>query len=129
LVLDEYVRHYNEARPHRGLQLSPPIERPAAVIDGGGITRGDVLGGIVHEYDRAASLPTLACRTAVGGLVPSSRPQWRFHAFGADAPDRLRALDRAPHSCSDRSNSVGIEFLDPSGSAGVENGLTDVGTA
>jgi len=27
-VLDEYVRHYNEARPHRGLQLSQPIPCP-----------------------------------------------------------------------------------------------------
>ena len=27
-VLDEYVRHYNEARPHRGLKLAQPIPQP-----------------------------------------------------------------------------------------------------
>jgi transposase InsO family protein len=53
-VLDEYVRHYNRARPHRGLLLAQPIPHPVGVPDGGTITRRDVLGGIVHEYDRAA---------------------------------------------------------------------------
>jgi transposase InsO family protein len=53
-VLAEYVRHYNEARPHRGLQLSQPIARPVTAIGGEAITRRDVLGGIIHEYDRAA---------------------------------------------------------------------------
>src|ERR1035437_7971893 len=53
-VLAEYARHYNEARPHRGLQLSQPIARPVTAIGGEAITRRDVLGGIIHEYDRAA---------------------------------------------------------------------------
>jgi putative transposase len=53
-VLDDYVRHYNKARPHRGLQLSQPIERPVTAPRGGAITRRDILGGIIHEYDRAA---------------------------------------------------------------------------
>ena len=53
-VLDEYVRHYNQARPHRGLHLAQPISQAVSGRDGGAITRHDVLGGIVHEYDRAA---------------------------------------------------------------------------
>jgi transposase InsO family protein len=53
-VLDEYVRHYNEARPHRGLLLAQPVPRPVTAIGGGAITRRDVLDGIVHEYDWAA---------------------------------------------------------------------------
>jgi putative transposase len=54
-VLAEYIRHYNESRPHRGLQLVPPFPRPAtsATVDGK-VIRHDVLGGIVHEYERAA---------------------------------------------------------------------------
>ncbi len=52
-VLDEYVRHYNEARPHRGLQLSQPIPNPVTAISDD-IVRHDVLGGIIHECDRAA---------------------------------------------------------------------------
>ena len=53
-VLDEYLRHCNQARPHRGLQLAQPIPQPVSAPDGGAITRRDVLGGIVHEYDRVA---------------------------------------------------------------------------
>ena len=53
-VLDEYVRHYNEARPHRGLELAQPVPHPVSVPDGGAIIRRDVLGGIVHEYASAA---------------------------------------------------------------------------
>jgi len=54
-VLDEYVCHYNEARPHRGLDLDQPLPRPATSTTGDGkVIRHDVLGGIVHEYERAA---------------------------------------------------------------------------
>jgi transposase InsO family protein len=58
-VLTEYLRHYNTVRPHRGLDLQPP--RPAArltlVEPGTGessVRRVDVLGGLIHEYRRAA---------------------------------------------------------------------------
>jgi putative transposase len=58
-VLTEYLRHYNTVRPHRGLDLRPP--RPAArlrlVEPGAGessVQRADVLGGLIHEYRRAA---------------------------------------------------------------------------
>ncbi len=40
--------------PHRGLQLAQPIPHPVSAPDGGAITRRDVLGGTVHEYDRVA---------------------------------------------------------------------------
>ncbi len=55
-VLAEYVQHYNHARPHRGLHLGQPIPRcvPPPPIDDGAVTRRDVLGGIIHEYERAA---------------------------------------------------------------------------
>ena len=54
-VLAEYIRHYNEARPHRGLQLDQPLPRPAiSASSDGNVTRHDVLGGIIHEYERAA---------------------------------------------------------------------------
>jgi transposase InsO family protein len=55
-VLDEYVRHYNQARPHRGLYLGQPIPRslPLPPIDDGTVTRREILGGIIHEYERAA---------------------------------------------------------------------------
>ena len=54
IVLSEYIRHYNEARPHRGLQLTQPAPRPMVSHTDAKIIRRDVLGGIVHEYERAA---------------------------------------------------------------------------
>jgi hypothetical protein len=50
----EVVRHYNQARPHRGLQLADQISHPVGAPDGDAITRRDVVGGIVQEYDCAA---------------------------------------------------------------------------
>jgi transposase InsO family protein len=52
VVLSECLRHYNEARPHRGLQLDLPMPRRADHV--GPVRRHDVLGGVVHEYARAA---------------------------------------------------------------------------
>ena len=51
-VLAEYVRHYNVARPHRGLQLGTP--KPPRPALSGPVCRRDVLDGLVHEYSRAA---------------------------------------------------------------------------
>ncbi|MGH9104586.1 MAG: integrase core domain-containing protein [Acidimicrobiales bacterium] len=52
-ILAEYVEHYNRARPHRGLQLVPPLATGQA--DGTGtIHRHDILGGLIHEYELAA---------------------------------------------------------------------------
>ena len=53
LVLSDYVRHYNQARPHRGLDLAvpEPSSQPKYL---GAVHRHDVLGGIIHEYERAA---------------------------------------------------------------------------
>ncbi|MDA8283470.1 MAG: integrase core domain-containing protein [Actinomycetota bacterium] len=52
-VLGFYVRHYNESRPHRGRQLAPPLPRHDQPHTGE-IYRRDILGGIIHEYGRAA---------------------------------------------------------------------------
>ena len=54
VVLTDYVRHYNRARPHRRLGLEQPIPRPAPSVPRGRIVRHDVLGGLIHEYERAA---------------------------------------------------------------------------
>jgi putative transposase len=54
-LLASYLRHYNEARPHRSLDLDQPLPRSAAstTVDGK-VIRRNVLGRIVHEYERAA---------------------------------------------------------------------------
>ncbi len=55
-VLRAYVRHYNEARPHRGLGLSMPRgdRPPDTPLNVGDVRRRDVLGGLIHEYGVAA---------------------------------------------------------------------------
>ncbi|MGD0020298.1 MAG: integrase core domain-containing protein [Candidatus Limnocylindrales bacterium] len=55
-ILAIYVQHYNRRRPHRGLGLQvpeslAPVEEADGVPD---IERRDLLGGLVHEYIRAA---------------------------------------------------------------------------
>ena len=52
-VLADYVRHYNQSRPHRGRQLATPLPRHDQPHTGE-ICRRDIFGGIIHEYDRAA---------------------------------------------------------------------------
>ncbi|HMC03409.1 MAG TPA: integrase core domain-containing protein [Cellulomonadaceae bacterium] len=55
-VLRIYVQHYNRRRPHRGPELRVP-ESLAPVQEADGlpdIERRDLLGGLVHEYRRAA---------------------------------------------------------------------------
>ena len=53
-VLAEYVAFYNTRRPHQGLAQQCPV--PLTVVSGCGIVqRRDVLGGIVHDYLRAAA--------------------------------------------------------------------------
>jgi putative transposase len=59
-VLDEYVRHYNDERPHRSLALRPPrsIEvraGPDAETVAARVRRRDRLGGLVHEYYQVAA--------------------------------------------------------------------------
>jgi putative transposase len=53
--LRTYIKHYNRERPHRGLALQPP-ERPALTSPGdGAVQRRDRLGGLIHEYYKAAA--------------------------------------------------------------------------
>ena len=53
-VLDAYVAHFNEARPHQGLGQGCPIPLTAAPSDGV-VCRRDILGGLVREYYREAA--------------------------------------------------------------------------
>ena len=57
-VLHSYLEHYNRHRPHRSLGLSAPErserKREAEPVVSGQLRRRDVLGGLIHEYERAA---------------------------------------------------------------------------
>jgi len=65
-VLGVYVRHYNRSRPHRALGLrSPDVTRTVTRTRSSGpaesnaqdlrVRRRDLLGGLIHEYELAAS--------------------------------------------------------------------------
>jgi putative transposase len=58
-ILDEYAAHYNKHRPHRARNLRPPdcheiAMAPIADLATTGRRRREVLGGLIHEYERAA---------------------------------------------------------------------------
>jgi putative transposase len=57
-VVAAYVKHYNTARPHRGINLDVPAAdrdpTPCSLEQIRRIQRVDVLGGVVHEYRHAA---------------------------------------------------------------------------
>jgi putative transposase len=57
-VLRIYLQHYNRHRPHRALALEPPGPSAGLTPLGedrrGSVHRRDLLGGLLHEYQRAA---------------------------------------------------------------------------
>ena len=52
LILRQYLRHYGDERPHRGLSLETPEPRVAQNQGDGVVVRVDRLGGLIHEYHR-----------------------------------------------------------------------------
>src|SRR5919204_477901 len=55
-VLRIYTAHYNRERPHRGLALlTPDSARADPPPSRGEIKCRDRLGGLIHEYHRAAA--------------------------------------------------------------------------
>ena len=54
-VMVEFIHHYNHARPHQGIEQRCPCEAANLIpLPTGPIERRDRLGGMLHEYSRAA---------------------------------------------------------------------------
>ena len=53
-VMVEYTSYYNTSRPHQGIDQRIPVPQNTPVVDSGSIVCHDVLGGIIHDYQRAA---------------------------------------------------------------------------
>jgi putative transposase len=58
-VLRVYIRHFNQERPHRALDLRPPIAAAEPILRPQTFytphfRRRDLLGGLLHEYETAA---------------------------------------------------------------------------
>jgi transposase InsO family protein len=54
-ILREYLWHYNQERPHRGLSIQTPEPGAARNRGDGVVVRVDRLGGLIHEYHRTAA--------------------------------------------------------------------------
>jgi putative transposase len=54
-VLSEFIDHYHQARPHQGLGQRRPCDQADEIqVTTGPVERHDRLGGLLHEYRRAA---------------------------------------------------------------------------
>ena len=54
-VLDQYLRHFNNHRPHQRRQQRPPNHNPALAVPlNAPIRRHQALDGVINEYRRVA---------------------------------------------------------------------------
>jgi hypothetical protein len=54
-VLQEYLAYYHRSRPHQGLDQETPLPQPRLLSSDGTILPRPILGGLHHEYFRAAA--------------------------------------------------------------------------
>jgi putative transposase len=56
-TLRTYADHYNRQRPHRALALAAPLAEASIPIpvDPHDVRLRDLLGGLIHEYERVAA--------------------------------------------------------------------------
>ena len=54
-VLTAYVDYSNDARPHQGIDQRCPVSLGGSAARDGPIERRDILGGVLHDYNRRAA--------------------------------------------------------------------------
>jgi len=54
-VLEQFLAYYHRSRPHQGLHQATPLPQPRLLSGDGTVRSHPVLGGLHHEYFRAAA--------------------------------------------------------------------------
>jgi len=54
-VLEQFLAYYHRSRPHQGLHQETPLSQPRLLSGDGTVRSRPVLGGLHHEYFRAAA--------------------------------------------------------------------------
>jgi len=54
-LLQQYLAYYHRARPHQGLDQETPLLQPRPLCSDGIVRSRSILGGLHHEYFRAAA--------------------------------------------------------------------------
>jgi hypothetical protein len=54
-IVTEYIAHFNQARPHQGIDQRIPCDPPLPDHPGGEMVGVPVLGGLHHDYRRKAA--------------------------------------------------------------------------
>src|SRR5262249_48878149 len=105
-LLHIYTAHYNRERPHRGLALRSPESTNADPRPRNGeIERRDRLGGLIHEYHRAAaSASILKPLGSPGAATPCSSSS--SSAAAASTSPAARPTRPAPGSPSRLATSA-----------------------
>jgi hypothetical protein len=101
-VLAEFVRYYNEDRPHR--TLAPETPTPAAGPTAGPVRSRPVLGGLHHASERAARCgPTSPPLQDAAIAKNLSRDTTRLKSCDRLTLRRARPPEPCPEPCSARS--------------------------
>jgi putative transposase len=74
-VLNQYVRHFNDHRPHRALNQAAPLRSlpPPASPSQLHLRRRDLLGGLIHEYARSHDVDDQSGTHRLGFGPPTAR--------------------------------------------------------
>jgi hypothetical protein len=102
-VLTEYLRHYNSVRPHRGLDLQPPIRAGGLTLVKAppttkpAIQRIDVLGGPAPVTRASGKSLYVMTRKVKNQRLAAADYVWAFSAHTA-SPRARAHYDRRRHT-------------------------------
>jgi putative transposase len=82
MVLDQYIRHFNNHRPHQSLSQHSPTHDPATVIARNiPIRHHQVLGGLINEYRRTANSQKTPGQSLASNFGTAQAPWKAYQQF------------------------------------------------